>query len=162
MSTVTVAHDNELVITRLVKAPQQLVWRAFTEPEHLIKWWGPYGFTNTFHEIEVKVGGVWRFIMHGPDGTDYPNRIVFTEISPYNRLRFDHDDDSDTVDNPFAFKTVITFEDQGDTTMVTLTNILSSAAHAEQMRKFGAIEGGNQTLHRLEQYLETMSKNYAQ
>lgn len=157
MSTATVAQENELVLTRLLKAPRQLVWKAWTQPEHLIKWWGPYGFTNTFHEIEVKEGGVWRFIMHGSDGTDYPNRIIFTEVSPFDRLRYNHDSDKDVADDPHAFKAVVTFEDREGNTQITLRMITSSVAQAEAMRKFGAVEGGNQTLDRLAQYLETMT-----
>ena len=69
--------NRELVMTRVLDAPRDLVYEAWTNPRHIAQWWGPKGFTNTIHEMEVKVGGVWRFIMHGPDGTDYPNKVVF-------------------------------------------------------------------------------------
>ncbi len=67
--------DREIVLTRRIKAPRELVWEAYTKPEHVMQWYGPNGFTLTIHEMDVRVGGVWRFMMHGPDGTDYPNPI---------------------------------------------------------------------------------------
>ena len=73
--------QRELVITRIFDAPRELVWRAWTDPKHVAQWWGPNGFTNTIHEMDVRPGGVWRFVMHGPDGVDYANKIVFGEIS---------------------------------------------------------------------------------
>ena len=72
--------DREIVITRLVNAPRELVWRAWTEPEHLEKWWGPNGFSVTTLEIDIREGGQWRFIMHGPDGHDYKNKTQFIDI----------------------------------------------------------------------------------
>ncbi|MBP1989764.1 SRPBCC family protein [Paenibacillus eucommiae] len=72
----------ELISRRKLAAPQNLVYRAWAEPELLAQWWGPDGFTNTFHTFDLKPGGVWEFTMHGPDGTDFPNRNVFHEIGP--------------------------------------------------------------------------------
>ena len=65
-----------IVVKRLVDAPRELVWTAWTEPKHIAQWWGPNGFTNTIHAMDVKPGGVWRFIMHGPDGTHYPHNNI--------------------------------------------------------------------------------------
>ena len=78
--------DREIITTRLIDAPRDLVFRMFTEAEHVVKWWGPNGFTNTNHEMNVAPGGVWRFIMHGPDGTDWGNKIVYTEVVRPERL----------------------------------------------------------------------------
>ena len=58
--------DREIVTTRVMDAPRELVFKAWTDPDHLVHWWGPTGFTNTFHEFDLKPGGVWRFVMHGP------------------------------------------------------------------------------------------------
>ena len=66
--------DREIVTTRVFDAPRELVFKAWTDPDHLAKWWGPKGFTNTFQEFDMRPGGVWRFIMHGPDGVDYKNK----------------------------------------------------------------------------------------
>src|SRR5262245_36352617 len=67
--------NREIVITRLINAHRALVFEAWITPEYVAKWWGPNGFTNTIHEMDVRPGGVWRFTMHGPAGVDYPNRI---------------------------------------------------------------------------------------
>lgn len=69
--------DREIVITRVFDAPREQVFDAWTDSEHVSQWWGPNGFTTTTHEMDVRPGGVWRFIMHGPDGVDYKNRIVY-------------------------------------------------------------------------------------
>src|SRR6185369_4961866 len=65
--------DREIITARVVNAPRELVWQAWTDPKHLAAWFGPHGFRNTFHEFAPKPGGHWRFVMHGPDGTDYKN-----------------------------------------------------------------------------------------
>src|SRR5215470_16562244 len=111
--------DREIVITRIVDAPRELVWQAWTEPQHIAPWWGPNGFRTTIHEMNVEVGGVWRFIMHGPDGTDYPNRIVYREIVKPQRLVYDHAEDK--PDPVVDFRTTVTFEELGSgRTKVTL------------------------------------------
>lgn len=146
--------DREMSLSRVFDAPRPLVWKAWTQPEHLIHWWGPRGFTNTFHEYDFRVGGTWRFIMHGPDGVDYGNKIVFTEISEPERITYDHGEDDD---KPALFGGLITFEDLEDKTEVTLTMIFGSPEQREAMlRDVGAVEGGNQTLDRLGDYLKTM------
>src|SRR5258706_7128695 len=75
---------------RVFDAPRELVWKVWTEPEHIGKWWGPNGFTTTTHKMEVKAGGVWRFVMHGPDGRDYQNKITFIEVVKPERLVYKH------------------------------------------------------------------------
>ena len=145
--------DREIVIERIVNAPRELVWRAWTEPDQIAKWWGPNGFTTTIHEMHVRVGGVWRFIMHGPDGTDYPNRIVYREIVKPERLFYDHSDDKGND----HFQATVTFVAQGNRTKVTLRVVFETAQARAAAVKFGAVEGGQQTLARLEQYLASMS-----
>ncbi|HEU4650394.1 MAG TPA: SRPBCC domain-containing protein [Croceibacterium sp.] len=84
------AAEREFVHARLIDAPPERVFRAFAEPEHLAKWWGPNGFTSTFDTFELRPGGHWRFTLHGPDGTNYPNENVFREIvsaRPLERTR---------------------------------------------------------------------------
>lgn len=78
--------DREIAITRILDAPRELVYEVWTKPEHIAQWWGPNGFTNTVHNMEVKVGGEWRLTMHGPDGIDYPNLIIFKEIIAPEKL----------------------------------------------------------------------------
>ena len=70
---------NEIVMTRLIKAPRERVFDAWIDPAHIGEWWGPNGFSITTEAMHVELGGVWRFVMHGPDGTDYPNVIIYSE-----------------------------------------------------------------------------------
>jgi uncharacterized protein YndB with AHSA1/START domain len=153
MAAVEDTADREIVIVRTVNAPRELVWRAWTEPGHVAAWWGPNGFRTTIHEMDFRVGGVWRFIMHGPDGTDYPNRVVYREIVKPQRLVYDH---SDGKPNPsIAFKATITFEDVGGQTRVTLHSVFPTAAARDAVGGY-AVEGGKQTLARLDEHLATM------
>ncbi|MFB9807599.1 SRPBCC domain-containing protein [Haladaptatus pallidirubidus] len=80
----------ELRITRTVDTPRERLWKAWTDPEQVAKWWGPNGFTNTVHEMNVRPAGVWRFVMHGPDGADYYNEFVYDEIVEPERLVYTH------------------------------------------------------------------------
>jgi uncharacterized protein YndB with AHSA1/START domain len=101
--------------------------------------------------MEVRVGGVWRFMMHGPDGTDYPNKIVYLEIAAPERLVYDHSDDGE---GSAEFQTTVTFVAVGrDKTKVTLRATFASKEARDAAAKFGAIEGGQQTLARLDQHL---------
>src|SRR5271155_1615963 len=98
--------DREIVTMRVFEAPRELVFAAWTEPKHVAQWWGPNGFTNTIYEMDVRPGGVWRFVMHGPDGVDYQNKIVFVEVVKSQRLVYDH------VSGP-KFRMTVTFDEQG-------------------------------------------------
>ncbi len=82
--------DNEIVSERLVNASPEQIFDAYSNPERLARWWGPNGFTSTFHEFEFRPGGKWRFTLHGPDGTDYPNESEFKEIEKPNRIVLEH------------------------------------------------------------------------
>jgi uncharacterized protein YndB with AHSA1/START domain len=145
--------DRDIVIARRFDAPRELVWRAWTEPEHLIQWWGPQGFTNTFHEIDVRPGGVWRFVMHGPDGTDYDNFVRFIEVVRPERIVFDHGTSADNV----MFRSTATFEEADGGTTVTMRALFPTREERDAaIEKYGAIEGGKQTLDRLGEHLKTM------
>ena len=84
------AVDHEIVISRVISAPRELVFEAFTEVRHLSRWWGPEGITTTTRAFEFRVGGEWDFVLHGPDGTDYPEWICWTEIAPPERIALLH------------------------------------------------------------------------
>jgi uncharacterized protein YndB with AHSA1/START domain len=115
---------------------------------------GPRGFTNTFHEYDPRPGGVWRFVMHGPDGTDYGDRVIFREVVDSVRLVYDHGDDSGESS---MFRSTVTFEDEGGKTRVTMRAIFPTAQDRQfAVEQFGAIEGGNQTLERLAEHLTKM------
>ena len=143
--------DREIVISRVFDAPRALVFEAFTDPKHIGEWWGPNGFTTTTSEMDVRPGGAWRYVMHGPDGTDYSNKIVYSEVVKPERLAYAHGADDG---GPPLFHATVTFQEQGSKTLVTLHSIFPTAAIRDRTgREFGAIEGGHQTLARLARYL---------
>ncbi|MEO6523098.1 MAG: SRPBCC family protein [Mucilaginibacter sp.] len=106
--------DNHIITTRVFDAPRALVYRAWTEPEHLAVWWGPVGFTNTIHQFDLQVGGHWKLTMHGPQGGNYENESFFLEIITNEKLVWDR------ITNPL-FKVTVLFEEEGDKTKVTFT-----------------------------------------
>jgi uncharacterized protein YndB with AHSA1/START domain len=150
--------DREVLAVRTLQAPRDLVFEVWTNPKHVVHWWGPKGFTNTIHEMEVKPGGVWRFIMHGPDGTDYPNKIVFKEVIKPSFLSFEHGwDVADLKKDPRTFDVTINFHEKGKTTEVIMKMVFQSkAVRDEVVEKYGAIEGNKQTMDKLELYLAKM------
>lgn len=141
---------NEIVITRVIDAPRERVFRAFTEPS-IVEWWGPNGFTTTTHERNVTVGGIWRFTMHGPDGADYENFIKYVEIKKPEFMKYSH---GESEVHPDGFNAHVSFVEEGNKTKVTLHLILPTKEEHDRVVKFGAIEGGNQTLARLARYME--------
>lgn len=139
--------DREIVATRLLDAPREIVFKMWTDPEHVVKWWGPNGFTTTIHEMEVKPGGVWRFVMHGPDGVDYQNRIVYIEVAEPERLVYTHTGGA-------TFQATVTFEAEGARTRLTARMVFPSARERDRVvEKFNAVEGLKQHLGRLEALL---------
>jgi uncharacterized protein YndB with AHSA1/START domain len=141
-----------LTISRLLNAPQELVFEAWTDPKHLVHWYGPDGFTLSNHSMEVKAGGSWQFIMHGPDGRDYPNKILFIEVVKPEKLVYKHAGEDDT--EPVNFHVTVTFEKAGKQTKLTMTSVFASAEDLDRVnREYGAIEGGKQTINRLAEYL---------
>jgi uncharacterized protein YndB with AHSA1/START domain len=143
----------EIVITRLFDAPRDLVFDACSDQKHLERWWGPTGFGNTTVKFDFREGGVWQHIMHGPDGTDYPNYNVFTEIKRPQRFAYRAGKGPDET----LFQSTWTFDDKGGKTEVTIRLLFPDAATRNMVvEKFGAIEGGNQTLSRLGYYLTAM------
>ena len=144
-----------IIATRELDAPRELVWQVWSDPKHLSQWWGPTGFATTTSSFDMRVGGVWRFVMHGPDGRDYRNRITFDEIVKPSLLRYRHGDDAD----PVQFRTTVTFEDLGSNrTRLTLHAVFPSAAARERViRDHGADKGAVQTLSRLADYLARLA-----
>jgi uncharacterized protein YndB with AHSA1/START domain len=143
--------DREITVTRVFDAPREMVFEAWTDPEQVVQWWGPFGFTTTIHEMDVRPGGVWRFVMHGPDGTDYNNHVVFEEVVRPERLVYRHGggEENDVKE----FHVTVTFDEDDDKTRLTLRLVAESPAERDRMVEFGALEGGQQTLERLAEYL---------
>ena len=141
--------DREFVHSRLIDAPRERVFRAFAKPEHLAKWWGPNGFTSTFETFDLRPGGTWRFVLHGPDGTDYPNENVFREIVAPERVVIEH------VSEDHHFFLTITFTAQGDRTRVDWHQVFDDAAHKERIA--AVVSGANeQNLSRLAHEVENV------
>ena len=149
--------DREIVISRVIDAPRELVFEVFTEVRHLSKWWGPEGFSTTTRAFEFRAGGVWEFVMHGPDGTDYQEWICWTEIAAPERIALLH---GESRDDPNAFESVLTFAPEGSdgaaTRIVMRTVFRSKEQRDEAVEKYHAIEGGEQTLGNLAAYVAEM------
>lgn len=146
--------DREIVISRVIEGPRQLVFLAYSDVEHLSEWWGPDGFTTSTHSFDFRVGGVWDFVMHAPDGTDFDNWIQWLEIVPPERLVAHH---GERPDDPQAFTQTITFEEVEGGTLVAMRAVFPTAERRDQVvREFGAIEGGHQHLARLNGYIRTV------
>lgn len=147
--------DREIVLTRVLDAPRELVFEVWTKPEHAMTWFGPKGFTCTLHEMDVRVGGRWRFDMLGPDGKLYSNRVEYLEIVPSERLVFWHGSDID--DDPKRFHVTITFDRQhNNKTVLTLRQLHPSKAQRDAGIGFGAVELGMQTMDKLAEHLRTL------
>ena len=142
--------ERQIIVTRLINAPLALVFKAFHEPKHITNWWGPNGFRTTTHEMQFRVGGRWKNTMHGPDGTDYDNFSIYTDIRENELIAYDH---FAGEGGPLHFQAEISFKAEGEKTRVTLQLTAPTKDERDAMAKFGAIEGGEQTLARLEAHL---------
>ena len=146
--------DRELVISRVIHFPRQLVWDAMTDPKHIVNWWGPRGFTTTIEKMEVRPGGRWKFVMHGPDGADYPQDCIFTEVEAPERIVYHHSGSKtgEPIVNSVKTFTFDALED--NSTRVTIRMLFSSREERDSVVKtYGAVEGGKQTLARLAELL---------
>ncbi|OCT12954.1 polyketide cyclase [Paenibacillus pectinilyticus] len=141
------AEAYELIASRVFDAPRDLVYEAWTNPDHLAKWWGPNGFTNTFHEFDLRPGGAWQFVMHGPNGVDYPNKSEFVEIGP-ERIVLRH------LSAPH-FQITAILEDLGSQTKLTFRQLFSTASEFNAASKY-APEANEQNLDRLGIQLQKM------
>ena len=161
-SSVDLDQDPRSIVgTRILDAPRELVFAAFTDPKHLAQWWGPTGFSTTTSAFDFRPGGVWRFVMHGPDGRNYKNFITFDEIVRPERIVSHHsgsedggNDDVETV----LFRTTITLKDIGGKTRLTWRGDFPSAAERDRViREHGAAKGLEQNLARLAAFIAAQS-----
>jgi uncharacterized protein YndB with AHSA1/START domain len=149
--------DREIVMSRVISAPRELVFEAFTQVRHLSRWWGPQGFSTTTRSFEFRVGGAWDFVMHGPDGTDYQEWITWREIVPPERIALLH---GESREDPNAFASVLAFEPAGDETRIVMRTVFpSKELRDEAVEKYHAIEGGEQTLRNLAAYVAELTRN---
>jgi uncharacterized protein YndB with AHSA1/START domain len=154
-SNAVLAGDREILMTRVVRAPRELVWRAWTDPDQLGHWWGPRGFSTHTQHLDVRPGGRWRYVMRGPDGREYRNQVTYLEVTPPERLRFQHGGGPET--EPVGHEMLATFEAAGRDGLSTLVTLRLSFATPEArdhaVNVYGALEGGHQTFERLAEHL---------
>jgi uncharacterized protein YndB with AHSA1/START domain len=140
----------EIVITRLIEAPVERVWRAWADTSEIARWWGPYGFRTETDRREFRPGGIWKHTMIGPDGARYANTAKYEEIVEKERIVYTNGGGRE--DGPgIHFRSTVTFKDQGGRTELTLRLVFDTPAMRDQaVEQYGAIEGGRQTLARLD------------
>jgi uncharacterized protein YndB with AHSA1/START domain len=148
--------EREIVISRVIDAPRELVFEAFTEVRHLAQWWGPEGFTTTTRAFEFRAGGEWVFVMHGPDGTDYSEWISWTKITAPERIELLH---GEHRGDPNAFESTLTFTLEGAATRIEMRTLFPTKELRDQaVEKYHAIEGGQQTLANLNAYVTGLGR----
>lgn len=139
--------DRQITLTRLIAAPPEVVWRCWTDPAILPKWFGPEGFSCATKEIDLRQGGQWRFDMTGPDGTVWANRHRFTLYDAPNRIEFLLDADSN--DAP-PFEVVVTLTPEAGGTLLTQTMTFPTPESRDGALSYGADRLGQTTLAKLE------------
>jgi len=142
---------SELHLTRVYRAPRSLVWKVWTDPEHVARWWGPRGFTLTHHSKDLRVGGSWVYTMHGPDGVDYPNCTRYFEVIEGEKMVYDHGSDGESKP---LFRVTVTFRDVPEGTQMDMTMAFESTEVARTTGEFIRRAGGNSTWDRLAEYLD--------
>ncbi len=152
--------NRELVFSRVFAAPATTVYSAWTDPDKLVHWWGPRGFSLTIEEMDVKVGGAWVYTLHGPDGTDYPNRAVFEVVDPPRCLVF-FNTGGHVDDRHLTCRMTVTFQPQEVDgaralhTLVTLRMAFETVTACERAQARGAGQGGRESFARLSEWLDT-------
>ena len=142
--------DCEIVSSRIVNAPRNVVYAAWTDPNHLKNWWGPAGFTNTFNEFDLRPGGKWSFTMHGPDKGNYPNECEFIKIDPPVLIAWKR------FSKPI-FQVVATFEEvSAGNTKIIFKMLFNSADECNKVKAFAG-DKNEENFDRLENELAKMT-----
>lgn len=142
--------DCEIITSRVFGYPRELMFKAWTDPAHLKNWWGPKGFKNTFEMFDLRPGGMWTFTMHGPDGTDYANKVIFEEITEPSRIVMRH------LDPQHEFQVTATLEEAGKgKTQLTFRMLFDDAGECQKVKTF-VVEANEQNFDRLEAELAAM------
>ena len=145
-------NDREIRMVKTFAAPINIMWEAWTNPDHITNWWGPDGFTSTIHKMNIQEGGEWNMTLHSPDGTNFPNKSIFKEIIPFKKILFEH----------FYphFMTTVLFTSKGEETQVDWTLLFNTAEMRETIViAHKADEGQKQNMEKLEKYLSTLPVN---
>lgn len=146
-------HETAIVTSRVFRAPRKMVYEALADPKQVIHWWGPKGFSTTIEEMDLRAGGKWRLVMHGPDGTNYPNEMTFTEVVPMERIRLDLVGGREGG-KPITLKKTITWTDEdGGTRLTFRIDFESREARDRNVREYGSVQGSRQLFEKLEAFL---------
>ncbi|MEO8174496.1 MAG: SRPBCC family protein [Sediminibacterium sp.] len=148
IETNNIAPDRVIISQRVFNSPLATVFKAWTDPMHLAKWWGPKGFTNTFHEYDLQPGGHWKFTMHGPENGHYENECVFMEIVPNTKLHWDR------ISKPH-FQVLVNFSEERNGTKVVFNMIFNTVEESDKLRNF-VPEKNEENFDRLEEELSKM------
>lgn len=155
--TKTAAEDRQIVVRRRIDAPRRIVFKAWTEVRHLSRWFGPAGFSTTTSSFAFRPGGVWEFVMHGPNGSDHPNHIEWLEITAPERIVLRQ---GSYADDPDAFISTITFGEHEGGTEITLRSVFRTKAQRDEVvERYDALEGARQNLERLGAYVAELAGN---
>ena len=145
--------ERTVTITRVFGASRDLVWRAWTDPKHMAQWFGPRMFTSSVSELDVRVGGNLRIVMHGPDGNDYPMKGVFREVKAPERLVFTNIALDKNGNHLLEGETTVVLEAQGDRTKLTLTTHAKGLVPAAPQMLAGMQTGWSQSLDKMAEML---------
>lgn len=146
-----------VVMTRTFDAPRELVWKAWTEPEHVARWWGPRIYTNTVLEMDVRPGGRWRIEQRAGDGIVHRFKGEYREVVRPERLvnTFIYEDDAGTFEDRPVLETY-TFEEEDGRTKLTAVSVFGSVADRDGMAASGMEGGARESLDRLAELLATL------
>ena len=146
-----VSSECEILSSRLFRYPRTLMFRAWTEPELLARWWGPKGFTYTFHQFDLRPGGTWKFTMHGPEKGNYQNECVFFKIEEPTLIAWNR------LSQPI-FRVVATFEAEDRNTLLTFRMQFDTKEECDKIRKF-VPDKNEENFDKLEAVLRDISEN---
>lgn len=158
----------DIIITRLINAPRELVYKAWTEPKHMMAWWGPEGYSCPSAEMDVRPGGKQVLVMRSPEGEDMPSHGTYVDVVPNERLDMSEDWDEDFrnmirpmmpagAEPGYGQKTTILFEDKDGKTLLTIRSTFETAADVEAMKTVQMVDGWNSSLNKLDTHVATMS-----
>lgn len=154
--TAQLVGEREIVISRVFDAPVELLWTAWTDPKHISAWWGPRGFDAPPSSVDLRSGGQFRIDLNGPDGKVYPCKGTFREVIPHQKIVYDGPANEPAgcgAGIPPQATVTITFADRGEQTELTIHTLLVSAEHRQAARAEGFIEGWQQSLNRLAEFI---------
>lgn len=145
--------DREILLSRIINAPREMVFKMWIDPKHLAQWWGPDGFTNPVCEVDPRPGGPLRIDMRGPDGTVFPMKGVFHEIDAPERLVFTSSAHEDENGNPqLEVLNTVTFANQGGKTKLTVKAVVVKSVPAAAPAIAGMEKGWGESLERLAEH----------